>query len=258
MCRTAHWIGTALARDIHLSVRFLDNIIDVNKYPLPEIDALSKRIRRIGFGVMGFADALVKLGIPYNTDEGIEFGRKLQAFVDLESKRESERLADERGPFPEWATFDLGTRRDCGARPGRERIRPMQLLRNCNVNTVAPTGTISIIAGCSSGIEPLFAVAFMRNQAGVMMPDVNEDFLEIAKTRRLVLRRADRENREAGAHPLRRSAGEVAASLRHGARHHPRVARPDAGSFPGALRLGHLEDDELSAHRDARRRTRDL
>jgi ribonucleoside-diphosphate reductase alpha chain len=171
----------ALASDIHLSVRFLDNIIDVNKYPLPEIDALSKRIRRIGFGVMGFADALVKLGIPYNTDEGVAFGRKLQHFVDVESKRESERLADERGPFPEWARSIWGPDETCARGPAGERIRPMQMLRNCNVNTVAPTGTISIIAGCSSGIEPLFAVAFMRNQAGVMMPDVNEDFLAIAK-----------------------------------------------------------------------------
>jgi ribonucleoside-diphosphate reductase alpha chain len=171
----------ALRADIHLSVRFLDNIIDVNKYPLPEIDALSKRIRRIGFGVMGFADALVKLGIPYNSNEGVEFGRQLQRFVDVESKRESERLAGERGPFPEWARSIWGPDETCARDKNGKRIRPMQMLRNCNVNTVAPTGTISIIAGCSSGIEPLFAVAFMRNQAGVMMPDVNEDFLRIAK-----------------------------------------------------------------------------
>ena len=172
----------ALAADIHTSVRFLDNIIDVNKYPLPEIDALSKRIRRIGFGVMGFADALVKLGIPYNTDAGVEFGRKLQEFVDVESKRESERLANERGPFPEWARSIWGPDETCARDENGNRIRPMQMLRNCNVNTIAPTGTISIIAGCSSGIEPLFAVAFMRNQAGVMMPDVNEDFVAIAKS----------------------------------------------------------------------------
>ncbi len=170
-----------LATDIHTSVRFLDNIIDVNKYPLPEIDALSKRIRRIGFGVMGFADALVKLGIGYNTPDGVEFGRKLQEFVDVESKRESERLADERGPFPEWARSIWGPDETCARDENGERIRPMQMLRNCNVNTIAPTGTISIIAGCSSGIEPLFAVAFMRNQAGAMMPDVNEDFLAISK-----------------------------------------------------------------------------
>jgi ribonucleoside-diphosphate reductase alpha chain len=172
----------ALAKDIHTSVRFLDNIIDVNKYPLPEIDALSKRIRRIGFGVMGFADALIKLGIPYNTDEGIEFGRKLQEFVDVESKKESERLANERGPFPEWARSIWGPDETCARDAEGNRIRPMQMLRNCNVNTIAPTGTISIIAGCSSGIEPLFAVAFMRNQAGAMMPDVNEDFVAIAKS----------------------------------------------------------------------------
>ncbi|MBA3405135.1 MAG: vitamin B12-dependent ribonucleotide reductase, partial [Gemmatimonadaceae bacterium] len=171
----------ALARDVHKSVRFLDNIIDVNKYPLPEIEALSKRIRRIGFGVMGFADALIKLGVPYNSEEGITFGRYLQEFIDVESKRESERLANERGPFPEWARSIWGPDQTCARDADGQRIRPMQMLRNCNVNTIAPTGTISIIAGCSSGIEPLFAVAFLRNQAGAMMPDVNEDFLEISK-----------------------------------------------------------------------------
>jgi len=171
----------ALKRDIHLSVHFLDNIIDVNKYPLPEIDALSKRIRRIGFGVMGFADALVRLGIPYNSTEGVDFGRELQRFVDVESKRESERLASERGPFPEWARSIWGPDETCARDARGNRVRPMQMLRNCNVNTIAPTGTISIIAGCSSGIEPLFAVAFMRNQAGALMPDVNEDFVAVAK-----------------------------------------------------------------------------
>jgi len=171
----------AMKRDIHLAAHFLDNIIDVNKYPLPEIDALSKRIRRIGFGVMGFADALVRLGIPYNSPEGVDFGRTLQEFVDTEAKRESERLANQRGPFPEWARSIWGPDETCARDERGERVRPMQMLRNCNVTTVAPTGTISIIAGCSSGIEPLFAVAFMRNQAGVMMPDVNEDFVAVAK-----------------------------------------------------------------------------
>src|SRR3954463_7050761 len=171
----------ALRRDIQLSTHFLDNIIDANKYPLPEIDALSKRIRRIGLGVMGFADALVRLGIPYDSDEGVAFGRKVMEFLDVESKKESERLANERGPFPEWAKSIWGPDETCARDAEGKRIRPMQLLRNCNVTTVAPTGTISIIAGCSSGLEPLFAVAFMRNQAGVMMPDVNEDFVAIAK-----------------------------------------------------------------------------
>jgi ribonucleoside-diphosphate reductase alpha chain len=167
--------------DIALSTHFLDNIIDVNKYPLPEIDALSKRIRRIGLGVMGFADMLVRLGIPYDSPEGVEMGRRIMQYVDVEGKKESERLAKERGPFPEWAQSIWGPNETCARDEQGERIRPMQLLRNCNVTTVAPTGTISIIAGCSSGLEPLFAVAFMRNQAGVMMPDVNEDFVSIAK-----------------------------------------------------------------------------
>jgi ribonucleoside-diphosphate reductase alpha chain len=171
----------AFRRDIHLSTHFLDNIIDVNKFPLPEIEALSRRIRRIGLGIMGFADALVRLGIAYDSDEGVEFGRKVMEFVDVESKRESQRLAEERGAFPEWARSIFGPDETCARDAQGKRIRPMQLLRNCNVTTVAPTGTISIIAGCSSGLEPLFAVAFMRNQAGVMMPDVNEDFVAIAK-----------------------------------------------------------------------------
>src|SRR5687767_7483201 len=171
----------AFRRDVHLSTHFLDNVIDANKYPLPEIDALSKRIRRIGLGVMGFADMLVRLGIPYDSLEGVEMGRRVMEFLDLESKKESERLAKERGAFPEWARSIWGPDETCARDADGLRIRPMQLLRNCNVTTVAPTGTISIIAGCSSGLEPLFAVAFMRNQAGVMMPDVNEDFVAIAK-----------------------------------------------------------------------------
>ena len=171
----------AFRRDIHLTTHFLDNIIDVNKYPLPEIDSLSKRIRRIGLGVMGFADACVRLGIAYDTPEGVEFGRRVMKFLDVEAKKESERLAKERGPFAEWARSIWGPDETCARDASGHRMRPMQLLRNCNVTTVAPTGTISIIAGCSSGLEPLFAVAFMRNQAGVMMPDVNEDFVAIAK-----------------------------------------------------------------------------
>jgi ribonucleoside-diphosphate reductase alpha chain len=171
----------AFRRDIRLSTHFLDNIIDVNKYPLPEIDALSKRIRRIGIGVMGFADMLVRLGIPYDSPEGVEMGRRVMEFLDVEAKNESQRLANERGPFPEWARSIWGPDETCARDENGQRIRPMQMLRNCNVTTVAPTGTISIIAGCSSGLEPLFAVAFMRNQAGAMMPDVNEDFVAIAK-----------------------------------------------------------------------------
>jgi ribonucleoside-diphosphate reductase alpha chain len=166
---------------IHLSTHFLENVIDANSYPLPEIDDLSKRIRRIGLGVMGMADLLIRLGLAYDSAEGVEMGRRIMAFVDDESKVESERLATQRGVFPEWEQSIWGPDATCARDAQGQRIRPMRRLRNCNVTTVAPTGTISIIAGCSSGIEPLFAVAFMRNQAGVLMPDVNEDFVAIAK-----------------------------------------------------------------------------
>jgi ribonucleoside-diphosphate reductase alpha chain len=170
-----------LRQVIHLSTHFLENVIDANSYPLPEIDALSKRIRRIGLGVMGLADLLIRLGLAYDSEEGVEMGRRIMAFVDEESKVESERLAVQRGPFPEWERSIWGPDATAARDAHGNRIRPMRRLRNCNVTTVAPTGTISIIAGCSSGIEPLFAVAFMRNQAGVLMPDVNEDFLAIAR-----------------------------------------------------------------------------
>jgi ribonucleoside-diphosphate reductase alpha chain len=166
---------------VHLCTHFLDNVIDANKYPLQEIDDLAKRIRRIGLGIMGWADLLVKLGIPYNSDEGVKLGITLMQFVDEESKVASEKLADTRGTFPEWNRSIWGPDATCARDAKGSRIRPERRLRNCNLTTVAPTGTISIISGCSSGIEPLFAVAFMRNQAGVLMPDVNEEFVGLAK-----------------------------------------------------------------------------
>ncbi|HEX6587430.1 MAG TPA: vitamin B12-dependent ribonucleotide reductase [Longimicrobiales bacterium] len=173
------WEG--LRQVIHLSTHFLDNVIDANQYPLPQITELANNIRRIGLGVMGWADLLVRVGVPYDSDAAVDLARKLSAFVDEESKVASERLADIRGAFPEWERSIWGPDETCARDANGNRIRPMRRLRNCNLTTVAPTGTISIIADCSGGIEPLFAVAFMRNQAGVMMPDVNQDFVRIAK-----------------------------------------------------------------------------
>ncbi|HRP07578.1 MAG TPA: response regulator SirA, partial [Gemmatimonadales bacterium] len=165
----------------HLTTHFLENVIDANAYPLKEITDLAQRIRRIGLGVMGLADLFIRLGIPYDSAEAVELGRKIQQFVDDEAKNESERLASIRGVFAEWERSIWGPDATCARDAAGNRIRPIRKLRNCNVTTVAPTGTISIIASCSSGIEPLFAVAFMRNQAGVLMPDVNDDFVAIAK-----------------------------------------------------------------------------
>jgi ribonucleoside-diphosphate reductase alpha chain len=174
-----HWDD--LRQVVHLSVHFLDNVIDANNFPLPEIHDLAHRIRRIGLGVMGYADLLVRLGVQYNSEEGIEVARELMRFIDEESKRASERLAETRGVFAEWEKSIWGPDESCARDASGERIRPMRRLRNCNVNTVAPTGTISIFADCSGGIEPLFAVAFMRNQAGALMPDVNKEFVAMAR-----------------------------------------------------------------------------
>ncbi|HZY64512.1 MAG TPA: vitamin B12-dependent ribonucleotide reductase [Rubrobacteraceae bacterium] len=161
------WEG--LRETVHTTIRFLDNVIEMNNYPLPQIDEMSRGNRRIGLGVMGFADLLIKLGITYDSDEGLAFAEKVMKFVDDEAWEESRHLAEERGVMPHYE----GSRHE--ARDDR--------VRNATVTTIAPTGTISMIAGCSGGIEPLFAVAFMRRQADMEMPDVNPEFVKLAKER---------------------------------------------------------------------------
>jgi ribonucleoside-diphosphate reductase alpha chain len=128
---------------------------------------MSRGNRRIGLGVMGFADLLVKLGIVYDSEEGLSFAEKIMKFIDDEAWEASRNLAAERGLMPHYE----GSRHE--ARGDK--------VRNATVTTIAPTGTISIIAGCSGGIEPLFAVAFMRRQAGMELPDVNPEFVKTAK-----------------------------------------------------------------------------
>jgi ribonucleoside-diphosphate reductase alpha chain len=170
-----------LREAVHLSTHFLDNVIDANRYPLPEITDLAQRIRRIGLGVMGWADMLVRLGIPYGSQESLDLAERVMQFVDEEAKVKSEQLAAQRDVFPEWERSIWGPDATCARDAAGDRIRSERRLRNCNLTTVAPTGTISIIADCSGGIEPLFAVAFMRNQAGTLMPDVNDDFVALAR-----------------------------------------------------------------------------
>ena len=140
----------ALGASVDECVRFLDNVIDVNNYPLPQIDQICKANRKIGLGIMGFADALYMLGVGYNTDEGVEWGRTFMRFVNDRAHEYSSQLALERGSFPNWKGSTWDTRHH----------RPM---RNACCTTVAPTGTISILAACSCGIEPLFALVFQRN-----------------------------------------------------------------------------------------------
>ncbi len=130
-------------------VRFLDDVLDVNAWPLPQIAEITRRNRKVGLGVMGFADLLVRLQVPYDAPEALAVADEVMAFVQREAHAASEGLARERGPFPGFATSALAR---AGAAPRR----------NATVTTIAPTGTLSLIAGCSSGIEPLFALAYVR------------------------------------------------------------------------------------------------
>ncbi len=158
---------------IHTATRFLDDVIEVNRYPLPQIDNMSRTTRRIGLGVMGFADALYKLGIPYNSEEGVAFGEEVMRVLNEESHQASEILAEERGVFPAWEGSDWEA-------AGRK-------MRNSYTTTVAPTGTISIIANCSGGIEPMFSLAFLRqvmkDTSGkpTVMREVNYVFEQVAR-----------------------------------------------------------------------------
>ena len=165
-----------LKRLVHLGVLFLDNVIDANRPPLEEIRDLAQQIRRIGLGVMGWADMLVRLRIPYDSWEAVALGEEVMGFVNEEARIASEKLATVRGAFPAWPKSIWGLDSTCARDAEGGRVREPRHLRHCNITTVAPTGSISIIAGCSSGIEPHFALSFQRRQAGTIMEEVNADY----------------------------------------------------------------------------------
>jgi ribonucleoside-diphosphate reductase alpha chain len=159
-----------LTVDIHSTVRFLDDAIDINKYPLPEIENMHKGNRKIGLGVMGWADILILLGISYNSKKAVKLARDLMKFIRDAARHASVELAEVRGVFPNFkdSIYDVPS---------------MPMVRNATTTTIAPTGTLSIIAGCSSGIEPLFALAYKRLILDDELEEINEYFFEIAKKR---------------------------------------------------------------------------
>ena len=161
-----------LRKIIHIAVRFLDNVIDINDYVVKEIEDITKANRRIGLGVMGWADMLVMLGIPYNTNKAVKLAEKLMKFINTEARNASADLGKEKGDFPNFKKSKLS--------------KIWNNARNVAVTTIAPTGTISIIANsCSSGIEPLFAVSYVREVLeGTKLIETNFLFEEISKKRR--------------------------------------------------------------------------
>lgn len=160
-----------LADVVHRGIRFLDDVIEVNNYPLPEIGELARGNRKVGLGVMGWADMLIKLGLAYDSPEAVALGEKVMGFIDAEAKSASRTLAKQRGAFPNFAGSIYDT-------PESEPIR------NATVTTIAPTGTLSIIANCSSGVEPLFAVSYVRTvMDNDRLVEVNPLFEEIAVKR---------------------------------------------------------------------------
>ncbi|MBD3178935.1 MAG: adenosylcobalamin-dependent ribonucleoside-diphosphate reductase, partial [Candidatus Latescibacteria bacterium] len=162
------------------AVRFLDDVIDVNRYPIKQIRDMTLSNRKIGLGVMGFADMLIELEIGYDSEEALEVAEEVMGFIQREARKTSIELAAERGPFPNFkgSVYD----RPEDESPESHRF-PSAEIRNATVTTIAPTGTVSIIAGCSSGVEPVFGIVFKRNvMDNDELLEINPYFETVART----------------------------------------------------------------------------
>lgn len=168
MSRAADGIDwVRLGEVVRQGVHFLDNVIDQNRYPIPQIEEQTRRNRRIGLGIMGWADLLIQLRLPYNSPDAMTLGKTVMEFVQTEARNHSSELAKVRGKFPNWEKSVYA----------RDNVA----MRNATVTTIAPTGTISIIAGCSSGIEPYYSLAYERNVLdGTRLTEVNHWFEQAA------------------------------------------------------------------------------
>ncbi|MBI3743775.1 MAG: TSCPD domain-containing protein [Chloroflexi bacterium] len=170
--RSGQPCGRLNERTVYTSVRFLDNVVTMNRYPVKQIEKVSHDIRRIGLGVMGWADLLLVLGVPYNSQEAVDLAEQVMGFIQQSADDASSALAEERGVFPAWPRSVYGPNGPIGPKP----------LRNSTRTTIAPTGTISIIANCSSGIEPLFALSYVRNvMDNTKLVEVNPYFEAVAR-----------------------------------------------------------------------------
>ncbi len=171
-----------LEETVRLAVRFLDDVIEANHYPLPQIDEMTKQTRKIGLGVMGLADALIALEIPYDSDAALNFAEDLMRRINSVARDASLLLGTERGVFP---AFEKSVFAQRGVPEGSAfgaEMRPPLRFRNSTRTTIAPTGTLSVIAGCSSGIEPLYGVAYVRNVlGGIRLPEIHPEFVRLAR-----------------------------------------------------------------------------
>ena len=235
-----------VGRTVRTAVHMLDNVIDANQYAVDPIRDMTFHTRKIGLGVMGFADMLIQLGIPYDSGIGIEIGREMMRFIMVQADAASAELAKTRGPYPAW-------------QDGEPKKRGETPMRNACRLTVAPTGTISMIAGCSSGIEPIFSLAFRKHNIleGQTLYYVDRNFERVARERGFYSEELMEYLSDGGSLLARKDVPDDVKQLFHvSADISPGKPRAHAGRIPGNHRRRHIQDHQLpqfSHHRGRRK-----